>query len=378
MVSRLAQQIVARYAPSGSAILDPFCGSGTVPVAAARQGLVAIGRDINPYAVLLTRVKLEGFDPQRASRLLDSLATAASSPGPILPILLERKKYWFTSGTLAKLERIRYVARTQDLPSTRAGRAILLSLALAVRKCSRADQRSPKPFISKIALVTRKGKHFDPIRETRAIFARLMALHSGAAIGRSDVAAADVASGRLNMTSEGVSHVVTSPPYINAQDYYRNFKLELAMLQDLLPFSREVLRDRFIGTERGDLMAPVQTGDFERNVDLFPQLHRIEATHPRSAAVIHRYLCDMWKCLEAVKRVLQRRGTLVIVCGDNLIAGYSVPTWKLLNEMVRRHGFVMFDMFGDRIDRRLLPPKRHGHKGLIKQEVVSAFTLESR
>lgn len=36
----------------------------------------------------------------------------------------------------------------------------------------------------------------------------------------------------------------------------------------------------------------------------------------------------------------------------------------------------MFDMFSDRIEDRMLPPKRCGHKGLIKEEVVCAFQLK--
>jgi hypothetical protein len=41
--------------------------------------------------------------------------------------------------------------------------------------------------------------------------------------------------------------------------------------------------------------------------------------------------------------------------------------------MLEQQGFVLFDSFSDRIESRMLAPKRCGHKGLIKEEVVSAF-----
>ena len=70
-------------------------------------------------------------------------------------------------------------------------------------------------------------------------------------------------------------------------------------------------------------------------------------------------------------------GVFVIVCGDNLIGGKRIVTWKVLNEMLADLGFSLFDSFDDTIRNRALAPSRCGHKWLIKQEVVSAFRLDS-
>ena len=43
--------------PSGTAVLDPFCGSGTTLVECQRRGLLSVGIDLNPIACLMTRVK---------------------------------------------------------------------------------------------------------------------------------------------------------------------------------------------------------------------------------------------------------------------------------------------------------------------------------
>ena len=50
-----------------------------------------------------------------------------------------------------------------------------------------------------------------------------------------------------------------------------------------------------------------------------------------------------------------------------------LPTWQILGDMLESRGFKLVDRFSDKIHDRLLPPKRSGHKGLIKEEVVSAF-----
>jgi hypothetical protein len=75
---------------------------------------------------------------------------------------------------------------------------------------------------------------------------------------------------------------------------------------------------------------------------------------------------------------LEDDGTLVIVCGDNLVGGHPIRTWQLLNSLLERRGFVLFDRFGDEISCRMLAPVRNGHKGLIKEEIISAFRLIRR
>jgi hypothetical protein len=44
-----------------------------------------------------------------------------------------------------------------------------------------------------------------------------------------------------------------------------------------------------------------------------------------------------------------------------------------LKEIVLSNGFSLKDMFVDKIKSRQLAPKRHGHKGLIKEEIIFAF-----
>jgi len=376
MVSRLADQLIANYASSCAHLLDPFCGSGAILVAARARGIPVSGADINPYAVLMSRVKTEGFSRKPGEDLSAGYIKRAACFGDGFPIAWPAARYWFTSATLKKYERLRRVAVEMDLASSPEGRAILLAVALSVRLCSRADQRSPKPFISKLAIRQRRGRHFDPLGETSRLFKKLTDLYGAPSRLHSKVVRFDLAA---DVAAENVlgrfSHIITSPPYINAQDYFRNFKLELHVLEGVLPFTVSSVKNRFIGTERGCLGGRLSRQDVHLYRELLPDLVRMESTHPRHALVVMRYLSDMSRCCDALKRCLLPGGVLVIVCGDNLVGGYSVPTWQLVDTLLQARGLVIFDMFGDPIDCRMLPPKRKGHKGLIKQEVVSAFRL---
>lgn len=375
MVSHLAERLIGKYTAGCQSLLDPFCGSGAILAAGSRLGIPVTGFDVNPYAVLLTDVKLSGFCPTEAQRLWRELAGLVATSSKALPMAWEAKNYWFSPGALAKCERLRFAATELCLNRSRAGRAVLLALALSVRLCSRADQRSPKPFISKRAVRERRGRHFDPNREIERLLSELGVLYGGvstnapAHVFRVDLSTAQVPP----KCRGGHSHVITSPPYLNAQDYYRNFKLELRVLEGVLPFRIEDLQYRFIGTERGKLMTGISQAEVEAHYELIPGLRRLAAASPRHVAVVHRYFHDMGNAMKAITQVTRKAGTCVIVCGDNLVGGLHIPTWKVLNVMMAQNGFTLYDSFSDKIQNRMVPPTRKGHKGLIKQEHVSAF-----
>jgi hypothetical protein len=47
----------------------------------------------------------------------------------------------------------------------------------------------------------------------------------------------------------------------------------------------------------------------------------------------------------------------------------------VLQRLAEARGFKLYDRFSDVITDRLLAPRRLGHRGLIKHEVVSAYRL---
>jgi len=377
MVSKLANHLVERYALSARHILDPFCGSGAILTAAKHHGIPASGIDINPVAELFSKVKLYGFNQYKAIQLAQTWIREAKKTNQILTIKWDAKHYWFTPATITKYEHLRFISKDLDLLSSNEGIAVLLSYTLTVRLCSRADQRSPKPFISQQAKEKKRGKHFDPYLYLLSIIEELSSLYgqqtsnSESQFFLEDILRTNSIVHRLGK----YSHIITSPPYINAQDYFRNFKLELYLLEDILPFRIDDLREIFIGTERGNLLYNIPKESLDRNYLAVSCLRDLEQRDFRLAAVVHRYLNDMGKAFDTFKNCLEPNGYLILVCGDNLIKGFHINTWQLLQILLEEKGFQLFDRFADPIKDRLLAPKRYGHKGLIKEEVVSAYRL---
>lgn len=375
MTTRLADKLISKYAKKSKSILDPFCGSGAILLAAKRNLIPTTGIDINPISALLTHVKMKGFSSKEALKLLNQIFKIAKSKKILLPVNWNSKNYWFTKETLNKYEYLRSAMSKLKLYKHDEGKAILLSYSLSVRLCSRADQQSPKPFISARAIKSRSGRHYNPYKVIKNIFQDLSRLYADKKVSTSSkFYLFDIANNNNISKKVGIhSHVITSPPYINAQDYFRNFKLELYFLNGLYPFSMEYIKEHFIGTEKGDLAKniPDEIKSFTRGK--IRGFKKLEQRNIRLANVVNRYFCDMSSAFNNMKKYLKRNGMLILVCGDNLVGGLRIKTNYILRRMLEEKGFQLVDSFSDTIVNRSLAPTRMGHKGLIKKEIVNAF-----
>lgn len=61
----IPREAIAKLSPPGGIVLDPFCGGGTTLVEALGQGRRAVGNDLNPIAVYVSKVKTSRLDPHK-------------------------------------------------------------------------------------------------------------------------------------------------------------------------------------------------------------------------------------------------------------------------------------------------------------------------
>src|SRR5437660_502917 len=80
--------------PTGAAVLDPFCGSGTTLVECQRCGVPSFGIDLNPIACLMARVKTAPVAAGLANSINTVLANAKSIRQPSVPVI-PNLDHWF-------------------------------------------------------------------------------------------------------------------------------------------------------------------------------------------------------------------------------------------------------------------------------------------
>lgn len=228
----IARELVERFTSPGDLVLDCFSGSGTIPLEAVLLGRSAVAFDSNPYAVTLTRAKLEA--PQ-------TLADAVQKLQQRLAASMHRPK--------CDPEGVPTWVRKFFHPAT------LISILQFADECIEADDQFLLACLLGILHHQRPGflsypsSHLVPylrdrkfprdeypdMYEERTLAPRMQA-KVGRAFRKQWVRPRNVES-RVSMTTvaaldlnRDVDAIVTSPPYMNALDYVRDNRLRMWFL----------------------------------------------------------------------------------------------------------------------------------------------------
>ena len=378
MIPQMAQFLIERSSEPGDTVLDPFCGSGTVVREALALRRNAIGLDVNPLAALFTRAKVGSYSKDLLEQQLAQLCGSFKTETTTFDLTFPNAEYWFTPATLRKLGTIRSIVdrlpQQMSSPYPDFWRAVLASI---VRQSSRADTRGPKPFISKRARESRKGKHFDPFKLfAHAANARIELLtgsHGHLGSNHAEVIHGNATTLHTSIQSTPVDAIVTSPPYLNAQDYYRSSKLEIWVVGLLGPDAlRKWAKEELIGSDRipidrclFDLPMPSPTSVALRE--------SLVSVSPKSACVLTRYTLDMAIVFAQMAQVLKPGGYCAMVSGDNTLSNLPVRTHQIITELAMNSGFRLTHHYVDTIRDRWVPPSRNGHSGVIREDHIQIF-----
>lgn len=229
----IAGVLLERFTHPGEVVLDCFCGSGTIPLECVARGRSVIAADANPYAVALTRAKLESPATLRSAlERLDRRLADASRRIVSIDNIPDWVKRFFHPETLVETLAFADECIEQDdqfllacllgiLHHQRPGFLSYPSSHLVPylrdRKYPREqypemyDKRDLRPRMVKKVLRTLKSSH--------------PSAWPGDAVART--IATDIRTLEL---STDVDAIVTSPPYMNALDYLRDNRLRLWFL----------------------------------------------------------------------------------------------------------------------------------------------------
>lgn len=366
--------------PSGSTVLDPFCGSGTVLVESRLRNHVAIGLDINPLSRLVSKVKTTTLHESTATSHLDAICNKAKSlrrtpKSDVLP------SFWFRVPAQNALFRLLKAIQNHDIsPAYRD--FFLATLSSIVRRCSLADPNIP-PLVrlreDRIRVAGPRYKRaFDhAMALTNAgvytAFARA-AQQNIQLVSRQDSIedlppAAVYARSALNsgLPSESVDLVITSPPYCGAQKYVRTFKLELGLL-GLTQTEIKAIDKQTLGTEgvtKAMMQKPRCLSTEQRDA-----LVAVEELDARRAAILATYLAGLERFAHELFRLLSPGGAAFLTFGTSKFAGIEVDLASHFAHFAHRAGLKTVARLQDRIPSRGLITKRHRSASVIPTENI--------
>ncbi len=228
----IARELLGQFTSSGDIVLDCFSGSGTIPLEAVMLGRRTLAFDTNPYAITLTRAKLEAppsleaANEQLARRLLDSQGRPRYDQRKI-PLWVRK---FFHPKTLQSAVRFADECIEKD-------DQFLLACLLSILHHQRPGFLSyPSshlvPYLRDRKFPKRQYPDMYTERELGPRLAAKLArtYKHGGKVDRSRVLqVGQIGVADLNLDFE-VDAIVTSPPYMNALDYVRDNRLRMWFL----------------------------------------------------------------------------------------------------------------------------------------------------
>jgi len=322
----------------GATILDPFCGVGTVLLAAREIGYRARGFDLLPLAVFASRVKLrmpEEYDLDRLKARATELCSArlGKSQATLPDITILPKA--FDPETAEELVFLRdAILQEPDVPIREF---LLLGLLAVVEDVSHTCKDG-------LGIKLQRKAKLPRVQEALGQQLRMMLADLTGAVGLSrnggsaSVDLADVRS--LPLKPGSVAGIITSPPYLNRYDYARIYSIELA-LGFLSSFAElRELRHRLL---RGHIEAkPASTDRVNRGLVpvVLERLKAVPLNNPNIPTMIKAYFEDMYDTIAEMGRVCRRGGHVAMLTGNSRFGGEVIPVDLVLSDIAETQGFA--------------------------------------
>jgi DNA modification methylase len=358
---QLPRAFIDSLTDTGEIILDPMVGSGTALVEALLADRAAVGVDLDPLAVKISRAKCTPLDVQAAALFAEQIAdrarlwvSHASKSGlenvlaPFDAATKEFLTYWFLPETLLELHGLATGIRLLAPDAVRNFFEVILSSVIITKSGGVSLARDLAH--SRPHKVTHKR-----IRSPIDVFEEkaMRALGSLATLDncghRAVVLRGD--SRALPLESESVDLIVTSPPYASAIDYVRAHKFSLVWLGYMIPQLTQARR-KYIGAE-----VRLENGSSVWSETARSCLRAVAERDERRSQVIARYFVDMQRSIQEMFRVLRPGRACVIVVGSSTVRGVNILTQYALAEIGEAAGFRLVGVKERKIDRdrRLMP-----------------------
>ena len=383
MAPGIALDIVSKARPD-IRILDPMMGSGTVLALARSNGHHSFGFDIDPLAVLITKVWTTPIECKKARVQALNVLTRARrvhkhmSLADAYPRNADREtrnfiRYWFDKSARRQLAALaRVINRTHDKAVRDVlwcafSRLIITKQAGASLAMDLAHSRPHKSF--DVAPIKPFRKFVDAVDR---VLENCIAVHAKSRGPKSRVKCGDARN--LDVRSDSVDLVLTSPPYLNAIDYMRCSKFSLIWMGHTIAELRDV-RSHSVGSEVGKNTDSDGIAErIFRKLKLDPQLSN------RHRAILARFIHDMRQAIDEVARVLVPGGKAVYVIGENTISGTYIRNSDIICALAKSAGLRFKGRKTRNLppNRRYLPPPSRKTKAMhldtrMRREVIIAF-----
>jgi len=315
-VPQIPRFLIEKFSKKYDVVLDPFCGSGTTLVEANLLHRNSYGTDVNPIARLVTKVKTKKISMSNDEFI--RITNINPDFDDFDEITEECKKfeygYLFNRENLMQLLKLRkeiYENYTDDIRDF-----LLVCLLSIVKSCANID-------VSNVRIVKKKKDAINVFK----IFKKTVCINLKKLASLNTDVFAEVLdcnyenAKKISLDDNTIDLVVTSPPYLNALNYIKIHRIEMALLNERADEKNYIGVDKEISG----------TGSSDASKKLM---------------AIEIYFKDMENAISEISRVLKSNGVCgMIVDKDRKIRNVRFKLASELTEIAKKYNMVLEDKF---------------------------------
>jgi 16S rRNA G966 N2-methylase RsmD len=369
---KVVEEILSNY-EAGGRVLDPFCGSGTTALCAARRGLPVATTDINPFLIWLATVKTKIYSVGDIASTRKASEEALQKMGKAFAAVeappIHKIERWWSDQSLTFLCQLK--GAIDGLEVTQKSRDLLL-----VAFCRTLIKISNAAFNHQSMSFKEGNAELDLAIDRAAIFKADVAhilegcgeeIHSVAKVKLQDARLLKADSlGKFDL-------VITSPPYANRMSYIRELRPYMYWL-GYLHEAREAgeLDWQAIGgtwgiaTSRLNDWAASEKYQNDHLSSVVAAISQAENKHAETLSrYVHKYHEDIFAHLSSLTDLLNKGARVHYIIGNSTFYGTLVKVEDLYADMMKKVGFSNINIKAIR--------KRNSKKELVEFDVSATW-----
>ena len=351
-VSLVNQLLLEFGATKNDVVFDPFCGGGTTLIVAKNLNIHAIGSDVSPLSCWISKIKTYSWSDVNVQHIRESLETLSQGFDynfenlqfrdfffkAFYPNVLAQTVHiqnWINSSKLLKIEKDFLLL---GLVSIQEEVSVIRKHGSHYRFLNDYSHvgvnRLNIKLIEENADITRvfKDKVFDMLEDISSL---TCTNHTAA----TQIFCADIRE--FDEQIPKASIVITSPPYLNRNNYFSQQKVELSLL-NLISSSSE-----YTNLVKKSFCSHVEAKLPNKPISVVPEVNVIidavlkqKSNNAKIPHMIAGYFNDLNKFFETLPKHLAPKAKIAFVVADCRWNGVVIPLDHLVCRIAENHGFL--------------------------------------
>ena len=348
----LVDHLINKYlGRSHCEILDPFCGSGVTLLQGIMQKHNVVGFDINPLAMLITKVKTSTYNEKTLMTELCDLRNSIVRSGSVDIPPIRNIDTWYDPNVVSDLGRIRHILNTKEYLYREF---FVTCLAFVCRNQSFTRNGEFKRYRLPAAKRAKAKNMVIPVylAHTKS----MIDIFTQQTIPRPTVTLKlrDIESNFPNDIE--VDMVLTSPPYGDssttvAYEQYTSFGFEWT--NDLVPEFRA--DPRYHQASLGNKNVSFVGASKHRS--LMETIDRITEVDEKRASEVMKFFASYYRTLCNISKSLRPSGYICLVVGNRTVKNNQIPMDQITAAFLSELGMTFESISIREISNKVMPSR---------------------